>query len=302
MKLGFVGLGKMGMNMVTRLSKEHEIIVYDRNTGLADRLDLANVTSVSSVEMIVKSLDCPRFIWLMIPADAVEAMIPDFYELLSYDDVLIDGGNSYYKDSARRAEMFSMKNIHYLDVGTSGGLWGLEKGYCLMVGGNITIYKKAEPFFRVLAGEAGYSHAGSSGAGHYVKMIHNGIEYAIMQAYAEGFDLLKNKKEYNIDCSDIAGLWNRGSVIRSWLLELIGNIFEKNEDLADIEPYVEDSGEGRWTVHESIEQGIPVPVIAMSLFERFSSRLDNSYARKILASLRNEFGGHSLNRKDDYGD
>jgi 6-phosphogluconate dehydrogenase len=287
MKLGMVGLGRMGGNMTERLRRDgHEVETYARSAP--DR------TADSLVEL-ASMLEQPRVVWLMIPAgDPTEHAFQTLLPLLEDGDTIVDGGNSNFRDSQRRAAQASGKGVYFLDAGVSGGIWGLANGYCLMVGGEDVAFQQVEPAFKTLAPEDGYAHVGPSGAGHFVKMVHNGIEYGLMQAYAEGFEILKGS-EFELDLKDIAGIWRYGSVVRSWLLELLYDAFEQEgNDLADIAGYVEDSGEGRWTVLEAINESVPAPVIAASLFARFASRQDESFGAKINAALRKQFGGHAV--------
>jgi len=299
MKIGFVGLGKMGMNMIQRLIEDgHEIIANALSSDSIKAAEKKGAQGAGSLQDLIDKLDAPRIVWSMIPAGkATENTIKTLSEIMEPGDIIIDGGNSFYKDSMRRAEeLISGKNISFIDVGTSGGIWGLEKGYCMMIGGAEDIFKKAEPLFKTLAPENGYAHVGPNGAGHYVKMVHNGIEYGMLQAYAEGFELLNAKKEFSLDMHKISNLWNQGSVVRSWLLELAESAFKNDPELRSIRGYVEDSGEGRWTIAEAIEQNVPAPVITLSLMERFHSRQDESFSAKVIAALRNEFGGHSTRK------
>jgi len=300
MEIGFVGLGKMGMNMVQRLLNDgHKIIAYARTESTVQKAVDIGATGAESLKDMVEQLPAPRIIWVMVPSGkATEDTISNLSELLNKGDILIDGGNSLYKDSIRRSEELKTKNISFMDVGTSGGIWGLQIGYCMMIGGEQEIFKTAEPLFKTLAPEKGYSHVGPNGAGHFVKMVHNGIEYAMLQAYAEGFEILNAKKEFDLDLQSISNLWNQGSVIRSWLLELAESAFGKDAKLDSIKGYVEDSGEGRWTVAEAIEQNVPAPIITISLLERFRSRQDESFSAKVIAALRNEFGGHAVKSKE----
>ncbi len=286
MKIGLVGLGRMGAGIAERLRKgDHQVVGYDRNP---------QVSEVPSLEALVQSLERPRAVWVMVPSgEATQETIDELAHLLSKNDIVIDGGNSYYKDSVRRATELSELGLHFIDAGTSGGIWGLEVGFCLMVGGPPAAVRTVEPVFKTLAPEGGYLHVGPSGAGHYAKMIHNGIEYAMLQAYAEGFQLL-HASDYEYDLEKVAGLWNSGSVIRSWLLELAERAFEKDPALDKLKAYVEDSGEGRWTVSEAIDRSIPASVISAALFARFASRDPNSFAMRVIAALRNEFGGHAV--------
>jgi 6-phosphogluconate dehydrogenase len=299
MKIGFVGLGKMGMNMVQRLLNDgHEIIAYARTDETVKKAEEKGAVGADSPEDIASKLERPRIVWLMVPAGkATEETLNRFSGLLDEGDILIDGGNSFYKDSIRRAEKLKERKISFLDAGTSGGIWGLKIGYCMMIGGGKEVFEKVEPIFRSLAPENGYALVGPNGAGHFVKMVHNGIEYAMLQAYAEGFEILNAKKEFKLDLHRISGLWNQGSVVRSWLLELAESAFEKDAKLDSIKGYVEDSGEGRWTIAEAIENNVPAPVITQSLFERFHSRQDESFSAKVIAALRNEFGGHAVKKQ-----
>ncbi len=298
MKLGFIGLGKMGLNMVTRLLArgEHELVVYNRSQGpVKEAVELGAIRATSAAEL-VKKLEPPRTVWLMIPAgppvdDTIEEMLPG----LTKGDCIIDGGNSNYKDTVKRARMLEKEGMEYLDVGTSGGIWGLKKGYCMMVGGKEPVYERVEPILKTLAPKDGYAYMGPSGSGHYVKMIHNGIEYGMLQAYAEGFSLLQ-ASDYGLDLEKISKLWNHGSVVRSWLLELAENVFKKSPSLDGIKAYVEDSGEGRWTVEDSMDKDIPCPIITLSLLERFASRDEVRFGAKVIAALRKEFGGHGVKK------
>jgi 6-phosphogluconate dehydrogenase len=286
MKLGMVGLGRMGGNMTKRLENDgHVVQTYARSGG----------GTASSLEDLVGQLEPPRAVWLMIPAgDPTEEAVRELVGLLGEADVIVDGGNSNFRDSKRRAGLAAEKGIGYIDAGVSGGIWGLANGYCLMVGGEDDPVAFLEPAFKTLAPEDGYAHVGPSGAGHFVKMVHNGIEYGLMQAYAEGFDVM-NSSEFDLDLHEIAGIWRYGSVVRSWLLELLHSALEaEGNDLKHIAGYVEDSGEGRWTVFEAINESVPAPVISAALFARFASREDESFAAKINAALRNQFGGHAV--------
>ncbi len=298
MKIGFVGLGKMGMNMVQRLLNDgHEIVAHARTEETVRSAEEKGAIGASSLKDVVNALEAPRVIWLMVPSGkATEDSIKQLSGIMESGDILIDGGNSMYKDSIRRADELREKNISYLDVGTSGGIWGLQIGYCMMIGGEKPVFEKAEPLFKTLAPENGYEHVGPHGSGHFVKMVHNGIEYALLQGYAEGFEILNAKKEFDLDLKKISTLWNQGSVIRSWLLELAESAFQKDHKLDSIRGYVEDSGEGRWTVAEAVELDVPAPVITLSLLERFRSRQDESFGNKVIAALRNEFGGHAVKK------
>jgi 6-phosphogluconate dehydrogenase len=300
MKIGFVGLGRMGGNMVKRLlSRGHEIVAFAPHEASRKEVEKYGALGAASLSEMVVRLSPPRVVWIMVPAGRItEETIATVMTHLGKGDILIDGGNSFYKDSVRSAELLKTKGIAFLDVGTSGGIWGLEKGYCLMIGGEREIYEKIEPLFKALAPEDGYAYAGPHGAGHFVKMVHNGVEYAMLQAYGEGFEIMNSKKDFNLDLRKISHLWNHGSVIRSWLLELAENAFQKEPHLESIKGYVEDSGEGRWTVFEAIEQNVPAPGIALSLFDRFRSRQEESFSAKVIAALRNEFGGHPVRKED----
>ncbi len=290
MKLGMVGLGKMGGNMTERLRRGgHEIASFDRGGG----------GTAASLEELVGQLEAPRVVWLMIPAgDPTEQAVTDLLGLLETDDVIVDGGNSNFRDSKRRAATAAEKGIRYVDTGVSGGIWGLQEGYCLMAGGDPEAIAILQPAFETLAPPNGFAHVGPSGAGHFVKMVHNGIEYGLMQAYAEGFEVME-RSEFDLDLQEIAGIWRYGSVVRSWLLELLYDAFEKEgAHLEEIKGYVEDSGEGRWTIAEAIAEDVPVPVISAALYARFASRQDESFAAKVNAALRNEFGGHAVKKAE----
>jgi 6-phosphogluconate dehydrogenase len=286
MKIGLVGLGRMGAGMAERLRRNgHEVVGYDRNP---------EVSEVRSLEELVGALSPPRVVWVMVPAgEPTESTLKELAGLVSQGDILIDGGNSYYKDSVRRANELGARGIRFLDIGTSGGIWGLEVGFCLMAGGPRDAFETVEPVLRTLAPDDGYAHVGPSGAGHFAKMVHNGIEYGMLQAYAEGFTLL-HASEFELDLRQIAALWNQGSVVRSWLLELAERAFAKSPGLDSLRGYVDDSGEGRWTVLDAVERGVPAGVIAQSLFNRFASREEDSFAMRVIAALRNEFGGHPV--------
>jgi 6-phosphogluconate dehydrogenase len=299
MELGFIGLGRMGMNMVTRLVRGgHRVVAYNRTPDKVREAETHGAIGAGSVGDLVARLAPPRAVWVMIPAGRpTEEMIDTVAGHLDRDDVVVDGGNSNFHDDARRAEALGPLGIHYVDVGTSGGVWGLEVGYCLMVGGEEPIFRRLEPLFRTLAPERGYGHMGSHGAGHYVKMIHNGIEYGMMQAIAEGFALM-HRSPYGLDLPRIARLWMEGSVVRSWLVELAGRALEEDPKLQRIRGWVEDSGEGRWTVQDAIDQSVPAWTIAASLFARFRSREDDAFADRMLAALRNQFGGHAVRARE----
>jgi 6-phosphogluconate dehydrogenase len=295
MQLGMIGLGRMGAGMTQRLlGGGHQVVVYDRSPDAIKASAAKGAVPSTSLEDLGQKLKAPRIFWLMIPAGApVDDTIQRLQGSVSPGDVIIDGGNSNYKDSVRRAEDLRTKQIEFLDAGVSGGVWGLEVGFCLMVGGSEAVFKQVEAIFKTLAPEGGYAYVGPSGAGHYSKMIHNGIEYGMLESYAEGFEIL-NASPYRFDLHQLAALWNQGSVIRSWLLELAEAALQKDPQLSEIRGYVEDSGEGRWTVEEAIEHGVPAPVLGLSLFTRFRSRQDDSFAGKVVAALRNEFGGHPV--------
>jgi 6-phosphogluconate dehydrogenase len=298
MQLGFIGLGRMGGNMVKRLLQGgHQIVAYNRSPEPTREVEALGATAAYSLEELVKKLPAPRSVWVMVPSGKATAEnISTLANLLSAGDTIIEGGNSHYKDDAANAAMLKQKGIHYLDAGTSGGIWGLKIGYCMMVGGDREVFTKHEPIFKTLAPENGYGYMGGHGAGHYVKMIHNGIEYGMMQAYAEGFELMQ-KSDFKLDLPFIANMWMQGSVVRSWLLELAASALSKDPQLAKIRGYVEDSGEGRWTILDAIEKDVPAPVITQSLYTRFRSRQSESFAEKVLAALRNEFGGHAVKAK-----
>ena len=295
MQLGFVGLGRMGLNMVTRLVQGgHQIAVYDRSPEAVARAEAAGARGVSSLEALPAALEAPRAVGVMVPAgDPTESTVSALGALLSAGDTIVDGGNTNFHDDVRRAQALAGKQIHYVDAGTSGGIWGLQEGYCLMVGGDAKVCARLEPIFVTLAPPDGYLRVGDHGAGHYVKMIHNGIEYGLMQAYAEGFELM-HESPYTIDLGAVAGLWNHGSVVRSWLLELAARALAADSDLSGVKGYVDDSGEGRWTLHEGIDRGVPLPVMTAALYTRFRSRQDNPFAERLLAALRGQFGGHAV--------
>ena len=297
MKIGLIGLGKMGSNMVLRLLKDkHEVIVYDRSPDPVKDLEKQGVLGADSVPDLLKKLPKQKIVWLMVPSgDPTIQTIREISVQLSKGDIVIDGGNSYYKNSVLMAKELAKKEIHFLDAGTSGGIWGLERGYCLMVGGEKETFEQCEPIFKTLAPQDGYLHVGPNGAGHFVKMIHNGIEYGMLQAYGEGFEIM-NASDYKLDFTKISHLWNQGSVIRSWILELAENAFGKNPKLSGIDPYVDDSGEGRWMVTEAMERNVSAPIISLSLFERLRSREKDCFSAKVIAALRNEFGGHAIKK------
>jgi 6-phosphogluconate dehydrogenase len=295
MDLGFVGLGRMGANMVRRLLLDkHRIVAYNRTGEKTQEVMTDGAEGAFSLAELVGRLAKPRAIWVMVPSgDATESMVDELLKLLEPGDTIVDGGNSNYRDSVRRQGKAAAKGVNFIDVGISGGIWGLKIGYCLMVGGEPEPVKRLEPIFRSLAPEDGYLHAGGPGAGHYVKMVHNGIEYGLMQAYAEGFEVL-HASDYKLDLAAVADLWVHGSVVRSWLLELAVSAFSGDQDLTHVKGWVADSGEGRWAVQEAIDKDVPAPVMTLSLLNRFRSRQDDSYQAKVLAALRNEFGGHAV--------
>jgi 6-phosphogluconate dehydrogenase len=296
MHIGFIGLGRMGSNMVRRLILDgHAVVVYNRTPEKTNEIASEGAIPSYSIAELVKKLDKPRAVWIMVPAgDATEAQIAELLEHLEPGDTIVDGGNTNFHDDVRRHHDLAAKGIGYVDAGTSGGIWGLKVGFCLMVGGEPAVVEPLVPIFRSLAPPGGYLHVGGPGAGHYVKMVHNGIEYGLMQAYAEGFEIM-HASDYDLDLGAIADLWMQGSVVRSWLLELAGRAFKANgQDLSNLKGYVADSGEGRWTIQEAIDRDVPAPVITLSLLTRFRSRQDDSYGAKVLAALRNEFGGHAV--------
>jgi 6-phosphogluconate dehydrogenase len=303
MNVGMIGLGKMGANMAERLIEaSHHVVGFDFDPGALARLDEAGGRGAESLAELVQSLgDPPRVVWMMVPAgDAVEKTLDSLVPLLGTGDVVVDGGNSNYKDSQRRGERLAAAHIHYVDVGTSGGIWGRTEGYSMMVGGDAEAVQTVRPLLEALAPgrDRGWGHVGPSGAGHFVKMVHNGIEYGLMQAYAEGFAVLRKKEEYSLDLAQVAEIWRYGSVVRSWLLDLTARALKDDADLEGIAPWVSDSGEGRWTVNEAIDLDVPVPVITVALMERFTSRDPDSFAYKLLAAMRNQFGGHVVKHED----
>ena len=299
MKLAMIGLGKMGGNMVERLMRRgHQLVAFDRAAETVAKYEKLGATPAADLAKVVQSLETPRIIWIMVPAgDPVDETIAALRPSLAAGDILIDGGNSNFHDTIRRAEDLAKSRIDFIDSGTSGGIWGLENGYCLMVGGSDRAVTHCEPIFRALAPEHGYAHVGPSGAGHYVKMVHNGIEYGLLQAYAEGYEILHASKTFpKLDMAQIANVWQYGSVVRSWLNELAAKAFERDASLADLKGWVADSGEGRWTVQEAVDLDVPAPVITLSLLTRFRSRQEESYGAKVIAALRNEFGGHAVKK------
>ena len=303
MRIGMVGLGKMGGNMTSRLLKGgHGVVVLDHNQDAISKAEAEGADGAESLEDLVSQLKTPRIVWIMVPAgDPTESLLNELGDLLSDDDIVVDGGNSNYKDTQRRATELAEKGISLVDVGTSGGVWGLAEGYSMMIGGEASKVKQLQPVFETLApGEnKGWGYVGSNGAGHFVKMVHNGIEYGLMQAYAEGFEIMKAKKEYDLDLHNIAEIWRYGSVVRSWLLDLTAEALKEDADLSDIKDWVADSGEGRWTVAEAIDLDIPAPVITLSLMMRLVSRQDERYSAKLLAVIRNQFGGHAIKREGE---
>jgi 6-phosphogluconate dehydrogenase len=324
MQLGMIGLGRMGGNMVRRLIRHgHECFVFDLNPASIKQLEAEGAGGARSVEDLVNKLTKPRAIWVMVPAgNPTEQTVEALSKFMSGGDIILDGGNSHFKDDVRRAKMLEEKGIHYLDVGTSGGIWGAERGYCLMIGGEPEIFEHLEPIFKTLApgrgeiarttgrdqkredlsvtAEEGYLHCGPSGSGHFVKMVHNGIEYGLMQAYAEGFDIMRNavskelpeEHRYDLNLADISELWRRGSVVGSWLLDLTAMALLETPSLSNYSGFVQDSGEGRWTIQAAIEEAVPADVLAVSLFTRFRSRQESSFAEKVLSAMRQKFGGH----------
>jgi 6-phosphogluconate dehydrogenase len=287
MQLGMIGLGRMGNGMTERLREhDHDVRTYDPQV---------ESRTAASLEELKAQLEAPRAFWMMVPAGKItEDVFQDLLKLADKGDTIVDGGNSNFHDSQRRFGEAQAHELHFIDAGVSGGIWGLEVGFCLMVGGDAEPVQRLEPIFKALAPEGGYAHVGPSGAGHFVKMIHNGIEYGLMQSYAEGFEIMEHS-EFKLDLEQISGIWRYGSVVRSWLLELLHSAFEEHGgNLDDIAPYVEDSGEGRWTIHEAIAESVPAPVIAASLFARFASRNEINFAAKVAAALRNQFGGHAI--------
>jgi len=299
MKMGIVGLGKMGGNMARRLLRNGiQVAAYNTSPAKTKDLEKEGGQGAYSLEELVSELGSPAVIWLMLPAGKpTEDTVLKLAGLLKPGDTIVEGGNSNYKDSLRRAGLMKDKEIGFIDAGVSGGIWGLEKGYCIMAGGEPEAFKKIEPVLKALCGDRGYMYCGSAGGGHFTKMVHNGIEYGMMEAYGEGFELLKASPYGAMDFSKLSDLWNSGSVVRSWLLELAGNAFRKDPGLDAIQGYVEDSGEGRWTVQEAVNSGVALPVITMSLFKRFSSKKPEEFSDKLVAALRNEFGGHGVKAK-----
>ena len=297
MQLAMIGLGRMGGNMVERLMRKgHKVFVYDRSPDAVSKYASLGAAPAADLAALVRALETPRVVWIMVPAgDPVDQTIAALRPALAAGDIIIDGGNSNFHDTMRRGAELAKSRIEFVDSGTSGGIWGLENGYCLMVGGSDTAVKRCEPIFTALAPENGYAHVGPTGAGHYVKMVHNGIEYALLQAYAEGYEILHASKLFpKLDLEQIANVWQHGSVVRSWLNELAAMAFARDASLADIKGWVADSGEGRWTVQEAIDLDVPAPTITLSLLTRFRSRQADSFGAKVIAALRNEFGGHAV--------
>ena len=296
MELGFIGLGRMGKNMVLRLLEgKHRIVAWDRDSDPIREVEAKGATGAANpADLVSKLRERPRAVWVMIPAgDPTEQVLRDLAPLLEAGDAIVDGGNSYYKDSVRRGEWLAQRRIDFVDSGTSGGIWGRTEGFCLMVGGPEETCRRLEPLFRTLAPQDGYARVGPGGAGHFTKMVHNGIEYGLMQAYAEGFEIL-NASSYKLDLRTISALWQHGSVVRSWLLELAAGAFQEDPKLEHVRGYVEDSGEGRWTVMEAIDRAVPAPALMLALATRFRSRQSDSFQGKVLAALRHKFGGHPV--------
>ena len=298
MEVGFIGLGRMGLAMVERLAKRrHRVVAYDQDAEKVKAARRKGARPANSLGGLLSQLRKPRVVWLMVPAGApVAAVLRNLDTHLEADDIVIDGGNSFYRDSMERAEILKEQDIHFLDVGTSGGIWGLKLGYCLMIGGDTKVFKRAQPLFKTLAPKDGYAHVGPSGAGHFTKMVHNAIEYGMLEAYGEGFELM-HQSEFGLDLHQLARLWNQGSVVRSWLLELTEAALARDPKLDKIRGYVEDSGEGRWSIIDSVERGVPMPAIALSLYARFRSRQKESFSAKVIAALRQQFGGHAVKSK-----
>jgi 6-phosphogluconate dehydrogenase len=296
MKIGMVGLGKMGANMTQRLiEKGHEVVAFDLSDAARAAVAEKGAQTAATLAEMVGKLDAPRVAWVMVPAGAATtSTIDTLKDLMQPGDVVIDGGNSNYKEAGPTAASLAEKQVGFVDAGTSGGVWGLANGYCLMVGGEASVVKTCEPVFLALAPEGGYAHVGPVGAGHFVKMVHNGIEYGLMQAYGEGFEIMQKADEFSLDLHEIASIWRYGSVVRSWLLELAERALAPGSGFENIEGVIADSGEGRWTVQEAIDRGVPAPVITTSLFQRFASRDTDSYADRLISALRNQFGGHAV--------
>lgn len=300
MELGFVGLGKMGAGMAQRLLEDgHKVVAYDPNPGAVAAAEAKGAVAAADLAGLVSLLKPPRLVWLMVPSGPVTGEVIDTLASLLEPgaDTIVDGGNSFYKDSLARSRALARKGIGFLDVGTSGGVWGLEQGYCMMIGGEKRGFEAAEPVFRSLAPAGGFAHVGPGGAGHYVKMVHNAIEYVILEGYAEGFEMLSAKSEFGLDLKQIAALWNQGSVIRSWLLELAVSAFREDPGLDGVEPFVEDTGEGRWAALESVEAAVPAPALTLALQQRFRSRQENSFGARFIAAERQQFGGHAVKKR-----
>ena len=298
MQLAMIGLGKMGGNMTERLMRDgHQVVVFDRSPDVVQKYAALGAIGAGSPSEVARKMTAPRVVWIMVPAgkpvdDTIGALLPGLFK----GDIIIDGGNSNFRDTMRRAAELEQKGINFVDSGTSGGIWGLENGYCLMIGGTQEAYSICEPIFKSLAQPEGYAHMGPPGSGHYVKMVHNGIEYGNLQAYAEGYEILHASKDFKLDLHKIAHVWNHGSVVRSWLNELAEIAFERDPNLDALKGYIEDSGEGRWTVQEAIDLDVPAPVITLSLLVRLRSRQTDSFGAKVIAALRNEFGGHAVKK------
>ena len=304
MQIAVIGLGRMGMNMAKRLlTGRHDVVAYNRTPRKINQIIKSGALGAYQLREVAEKLSPPRAVWMMLPAGPIiDEYIDRLKEILAPGDIIIDGGNTYFKDDIRRTEQLAEKNIQFMDVGVSGGIWGLQAGYCLMIGGLKATYQYLEPIFKTLAPAEGYLYCGGTGSGHFVKMVHNGIEYGMMQAYGEGFDILEaSPYAQSLNYAKISHLWNQGSVIRSWLLELAENVFNENPKLEDIRGYVQDSGEGRWALQQAIETGVSAPVTALSLFRRFQSREEDSFADKVIAALRREFGGHAVVQDKDHG-
>jgi 6-phosphogluconate dehydrogenase len=299
MRLGMVGLGRMGGNMTTRLIRQgHEVVGYARSEQTREAARASGAEVVDSLGHLVEALAPPRAVWLMIPAgDPTESTVGELATSLQRDDLVVDGGNSNFTDSVRRAAALAERGVRFVDAGVSGGIWGLAEGYCIMLGGEAEAVERLRPALDALAPEGGWAHVGASGSGHFVKMVHNGIEYGLLQAYGEGFEILQ-ASVYDLDLRQVADLWRHGSVVRSWLLDLLVRALESDPALETVKGYVEDSGEGRWTVLTAIDQDVPAPVTALSLFARFASRQDESFSAKVIAALRREFGGHAVRKED----
>jgi 6-phosphogluconate dehydrogenase len=298
MQLAMIGLGRMGGNMTERLMRDdHKVVVFDRSAEVVEKYAMLGAIGAGSPSEVARKLTAPRVVWIMVPAgkpvdDTIAALLPGLWK----GDIIIDGGNSNFHDTMRRAAELEQKGINFVDSGTSGGIWGLENGYCLMIGGSPEAFALCEPIFKSLAQPDGYAHVGPSGSGHYVKMVHNGIEYGALQAFAEGYEILHASKDFKLDLHQIASVWNHGSVVRSWVNELAEIAFGRDANLDALKGYVEDSGEGRWTVQEAIDLNVPAPVITLSLLVRLRSRQSDSFSAKFIAALRNEFGGHAVKK------